>query len=112
MRRMTQKCALGGLVLTVLLATTASAQRPQLNVLMQEKLEHSQDLLEALIRTEYEEVERLARELVRVSEVSVWSSSQDPSYLNYASDFRETAEVLIEEAHQRTSTASHLATWR
>ena len=65
---------------------------------MRENLEHSQGLLEALVLADYATVERLATELIRVSEASTWSPSQETDYLHYALYFRETAAVLVEEA--------------
>ena len=107
MTRTTRSTVVGGLliglatvvaVLVTTPGTTASAQIPSLDSLMQQKLDHSQGLLEAMVLADFEGVERFANGLIQVSEVSDWSSSQEPEYLNYASDFRDTATVLIEEA--------------
>ena len=98
MKRTKRLVLLSGLLLTIVFGTTGSAQLPRLDELMREKLEHSQGLLEAVVLADYETVERLANELVRVSEASMWSPSQEPDYLHYALDFRETAGMLGEEA--------------
>lgn len=98
MKPLKRSVLLGGLLLTVAFGTAGSAQPPRLDDLMREKLEYSQGLLEAMVLIDYETVERLANELIRVSEFSVWSTLQEPEYLRYASDFRERAAVLIQEA--------------
>ena len=98
MKRPTQSVLFIGLLLSLLFSPGVSGQLPPLDALMNEKLQHAQDLLEAMILDDYEAVERLSNELIRVSEDSQWSPSQDPGYLRRARDFRETATTLIEQA--------------
>lgn len=98
MTRMKQLVLLSGLLLSLVFTATGAAQLPRLDDLMNEKLEHAQGLLEAMILEDYEAVERLSNELIRVSEASQWSPSREPEYLRRARDFRETATVLIEQA--------------
>lgn len=95
---MKRSVLLGGLLLMMLFGTIESAQLPRVDDLMREKLEHSKSLLDALVRADYEAIERLANELVRVSEASTWSPSQEADYLRHALDFREIAVILSEEA--------------
>ena len=87
-----------GLLVAPVLAGSGSVQSPRLDELMQQKMEGSQGILEALVTSDYESVERLAGGLVRVSEVSVWSESRAPEYLRFAGNFRSAAETLAEEA--------------
>ena len=46
-------------------------------------------------------MERIAGELVLLSEASTWSPLQTPQYLHHAADFREAARSLAEEARAR-----------
>lgn len=92
---------LGLVLLTVTFTTTGSAQLPRLSELMQQKLEHSQELLAAVVLGNHVGVERYANELMLISEASTWSPLQTPEYLHYASAFRESTETLIEEANAR-----------
>lgn len=92
---------LGLVLLTVTFTTTGSAQLPRLSELMQQKLEHSQELLTAVVLGNHVNVERYANELMLISEASTWSPLQTPEYLHYASAFRESTETLIKEANAR-----------
>ena len=98
MKRPTRSVLLVGLLLSLVFSRSAAGQLPRLDDLMDEKLQHAQELLEAMILDDYEAVERLSNELIRVSEDSQWSPSQDPAYLRRARDFRETASALIVQA--------------
>ena len=100
---------LGLVLLTVAFSTTGSAQLPRLGELMQQKLDHSQQLLAAVVLGNHVNVERYANELVLISEASTWSPLQTPEYLHHASDFRETANSLIEEANARNIDGVSLA---
>ena len=101
MRTWKRTTGLGLVLLTVAFSTTGSAQLPRLNELMQQKLDHSQQLLTAVVLGNHVNVERFASELILISEASTWSPLQTPEYLHYASDFRESAGALIEEAKAR-----------
>ena len=98
MKQSTRSALLIGILLPLVFSPSVSGQLPRLDSLMEEKLEHAQDLLEAMILADYDAVERSSNELIRVSEDSQWSPSQDPGYLRRARDFRETANTLIEQA--------------
>ena len=100
---------LGLLLVTVMFTTTGSAQLPRLSELMQQKLEHSQALLAAVVLGDHVGVERYANELMLISEASTWSPLQTPEYLHYASDFRESTSALIEEANARNLDGVSLA---
>ena len=100
---------LGTVLLTVALSTTGSAQLPRLGELMQQKLDHAQQLLTAVVLGNHVNVERYANELVLISEASTWSPLQTPEYLHYASDFRESANSLMEEAGARNLDGVSLA---
>lgn len=101
--------ALGLILLTVAFSTTGSAQLPRLSELMRQKLDHSQQLLAAVVLGDHVDVERFAHELVLISEASTWSPLQTPEYLHYASDFRESANTLIEDAQARNLDGVSLA---
>ena len=98
MKRPTGTVLLIGVLVSMVFSPSVSAQLPRLDALMDEKLEHAQDLLEAMILGDYQAVEQSSSELIRVSEDSQWSPSQDPEYLRRARGFRETANALIEQA--------------
>jgi cytochrome c556 len=109
MTRTKRSVLLTGLLLTIVFTLTGSAQLTRLDELMRQKLEHSQGLLEAVVLADHVTAERLANELIRLSDVSIWSPLQTPEYLHYAADFREAAKVLIAEAGARNIDGVSLA---
>ena len=78
-----------------------SAQLPNLNDLMRQKLGHGQNLLEAVVLGDHISVERYANELTLLSEASTWTSLRTPEYLQYAASFRDSSSSLVEEARNR-----------
>ena len=108
-KRNTQSTVLGIVLLSLAFGTSGSAQLPRLDDLMQEKLEHAQGLLGAMILNDLREVERLADELVQVSDASQWSPSQEPEYLRRARDFRASTAAIAEQARAGYSDGVALA---
>ena len=102
MTQPTRPVCMGALLLVLVAGTTiGSAQRPDLGELMRQKLDHAQALLGAVVLGDHAQVERIAGELVLLSEASTWSPLQTPQYLHHAADFREAARSLAEEARAR-----------
>lgn len=79
----------------------ASGQQANLKDIMQTKLEHGQGLLRAVVLGETAAVQMHANQLTLLSEASTWTPLRTPEYLRYASDFRETATQLRDEAENR-----------
>ena len=90
--------ALTGIVLLLTAVTPSSGQLPRLDELMQQKLDHTQGLLEAVVLRQHITVERHARELLLLSGASTWTSLQSDEYMRYAFDFQDTAQELAESA--------------
>lgn len=101
--------AVGALLLSLAATTSGSAQRPGLDELMRQKLNHAQALVGAVVLGSHGPVERAADELLRLSEASTWSPLQTPQYLHHASVFREAARSLAEEARARNTDGVSLA---
>ena len=98
----TRPVCMRALLLVLVAGTTiGSAQRPDLGELMRQKLDHAQALLGAVVLGDHAQVERIAGELVLLSEASTWSPLQTPQYLHHAANFREAARSLAEEARAR-----------
>ena len=90
------------IVFLALLSTHAgSAQQPNLGDLMQQKLQHAQNLLESVVLGDHTSVERFANELTLLSEASTWTSLRTLEYLQYASSFRDSSSRLVAEAQGR-----------
>lgn len=109
MRQRTRATLTAALLLIVALTTTGSAQLPSLGQLMRDKLDHAQDLLAAVVLGDHGRVERIANELVALSEASTWSPLQTVQYLRYAADFRGSAHALMEAAAERNTDGVSLA---
>lgn len=90
------------LIMALALGQTGSAQPPELDELMQRKLDNAQWLLEAVVMADHEAVERFTTELIRISETSLWSPWLEPDYGHYAVDFREAAGLVIDNAQDRS----------
>ena len=109
MKQRTRAAAAAALLLLLAAAATESAQAPSLGDLMRDKLDHAQALLAAVVLGDHGRVERLANELVLLSEASTWSPLQTVQYLHYASDFRESARSLADAAAERNTDGVSLA---
>ncbi len=88
-------------VLAMMSAQSGSAQLPDLDDLMRQKLGHGQDLLEAVVMGDHVSVVRYANELTLLSEASTWTSLRSPQYLQFAANFRDSARSLVDEARER-----------
>ena len=99
--RRTQSIVLASVLLLLIVTTPGSAQLPNLNELMRQKLEHAQHLLEAIVLERHTAIERYANELTLLSEASTWTPLRTPEYLNYAASFRDVAGSLQEAAQDR-----------
>ena len=109
MRQRTRATLTAALLLIMALTTTGSAQLPSLGQLMRDKLDHAQELLGAVVLGDHGRVERIANDLVALSEASTWSPLQTVEYLHYAADFRGSAHALMEAAAARNTDGVSLA---
>ena len=90
--------ALAGVALLLAAATPSSGQLPPLDVVMQEKLDRTQRLLEAVVLQRHVTVEHYANELRLLSDASTWTSLESSEYLLHALDFQDAADELMAEA--------------
>jgi hypothetical protein len=95
---MTPRLILALMMSLVAFTHVGSAQLPNLNEIMRQKLEHGQGLLEAVVLGQHVAVERYAYELTLLSEATTWTPLRTPEFLRYASRFRDSADSLMEEA--------------
>ena len=89
---------LTGVALLLAAATPNSGQLPPLDIVMQEKLDRTQRLLEAVVLQRHVTVEHYADELRRLSDASTWTSLESNEYLLHALDFQDAADELTAEA--------------
>jgi len=87
----------------VLLAATdpTGAQTTQLRTVMRVKLDHSQKILEAVVTSNWQQLDRESRELARVAQNPAWSVLKMPEYVRYSQAFLRATDDLIEAAKLR-----------
>ncbi len=93
---------LSGLCMVGLLTSlTLSQQSDSLPNIMDEKLEYSQQLLEAIIFEDFHAVEGIADELHLISELSSWDVIRSPEYTRRSLEFQRVANRLAEVAAEK-----------
>jgi hypothetical protein len=100
-----------GMVLGVILALGAmepSAQSRALKAVMREKLNNTQQLLEAVITADYAAMERYTDRLGRISytEIASWQAVAQPDYVGQAVRFLESVKGVREAAGQKNIEAA------
>ena len=80
----------------VLASGQSSAQNPTLRTAMRNKLAHAQQLLEAVVTSDYAAVGRSADALGRISETEVasWQAGARPEYVKQAMQFLRSVQAL------------------
>jgi hypothetical protein len=99
------------LAILVVAATAGSspfAQTRPLNAVMREKLEHSQRILEAVVTSNWDQLDREGRALARASQDPAWSVLQMPEYVRHSDAFLRATRDLIEAAKLRDLEAASL----
>ena len=78
-----------------------SSQGTRLRDVMQEKLEHSQQILSAVVTSNWVNLERHSLELLRLTEDPAWTAFMTPEYARYSGAFLQAVEDLVEAARRR-----------
>ena len=92
----------GSIVLTAVLGVSVSAdQAPPLQQLMREKLETSQQILAAVVTSDWLTLERLSDELARIANDPAWTVLTTSQYARYSTSFLRATEDLGEAARLR-----------
>jgi hypothetical protein len=100
-----------GLAILFVAATagvSSSAQTPRLHRVMRDKLEHSQKILEAVVTSNWDQLDREGRALARASQDPAWSVLKMPEYVRYSQAFLRATDDLIEAAKLRDLEAASL----
>lgn len=111
----TRSFALGlGVLFAWILLVPVFGQGPQkkesdVKELMQQKLKHSQKILEAIATNDFDNLSKHADELIILSKEAEWKVLKTPRYEAYSNDFRRNAESLIESAKEKNLDAAALA---
>jgi hypothetical protein len=70
--------------------------------LMQEKLKHSQRLLEGLATADFAKITQNAEELMRISKVAEWAAIKTPEYELHTNSFRQALETTMQKARAKS----------
>jgi len=97
------------LLFALLSVAAGPAQGPELTRIMHEKLDHSQKILEAVVTSNWVELEIHSRELERLNSDPRWMVLNSPEYARHSVAFRQAAQSLHEAAARRELEAAPLA---
>jgi hypothetical protein len=84
-----------------LAAATADAQSVQLQRVMRTKLAHSQKILEAVVTSNWTELEQHARALEALTKDPAWAVLMTPEYATHTKEFVKATDDLINAAKTR-----------
>jgi hypothetical protein len=97
------------MLLASLALTETSGQAPILSQLMRQKLEHSHGLLEAIVTSDWQALERHGRDLEAITENQAWRTLMTPRYARQSTTFLAAVQDLIEAAGRRDLETASLA---
>jgi len=104
--RITVKLGVAALIVAVAGGPASSAQAPPLNRVMRQKLDHAQQILGALVTSDWEQLERHGRELVRAAQEPAWAALKAPEYIRHSQAFLRATDDLIDAAKLRNIEAA------
>lgn len=104
----TIKLAVVLLLVIVTAASAPSAQTTRTKQVMRAKLEHSQKILEAIVTSNWQLLDRESREMALVVRDPAWSSAMMPEYVRYSDAFLRAMNDLTEAAKARDLDAASL----
>jgi hypothetical protein len=102
------RLGLGMLLVAIIAGSSSSAQAPRLNRVMRTKLDHSKNILEAVVTSNWDQLDRESRDLARLAQDPAWSVLKSPEYLRQSAAFLRATDDLIEAAQLRDLEAASL----
>jgi len=79
----------------------AVVQAPEVNTLMRDKLTHTQKILEAVVTSNWFELETQTREIEQLTNDPRWTVFKYPEYAKHSAEFMRAIRALHEAAAQR-----------
>lgn len=95
-------------LLVALAAVPALSQTVRLNQVMRVKLQRSQQVLEAVVTSNWLLLDRETRALATVTRDPAWSVLESPEYVRHSAAFLRATDDLIEAARLRDLEAASL----
>jgi hypothetical protein len=90
-------------------AGVAAAQTVAVSRLMRAKLEHSQQILGAVVTSNWAELQQHSEALQRIAQDPAWSVLTTPEYVRQTTAFLRASEDLVDAAKRRDGEAAPLA---
>jgi hypothetical protein len=108
MNRILQVVAAAFALTAAALAASRPAQVPSMSTVMRDKLENTQELLEALVTADYAAMDAAAMRLGRVTEAEIgrWQTPGDPEYTRQGVLFMTAVQGLREASMDRDAEAA------
>jgi len=103
------RLALAVLLAVITTGSTFSAQAPRLKTVMRAKLDHSQNILEAVVTSNWQLLDRESREMTRVIHDPAWQSLITPGLSRQSEAFLRATDDLTEAAQLRDLERASLA---
>jgi hypothetical protein len=102
------KVGLAILLVVIAGGSSSSAQTSRVNKVMRAKLDHTQRILEAVVTSNWQQLDRESRELARATQDPAWSVLKMPEYVRHSGAFLRATDDLIEAAKLRDLEAASL----
>lgn len=96
------------LLLAVASGFPSSAQTPRVSKVMRAKLDHTQKVLEAVVTSDWQQMDEHSRALARLTQGPDWYVLRMPEYARQSEAFARAADELIEAAGLRDLEAASL----
>ena len=94
--------AAGAIAVVAATGALSGSQDPDIDQIMQRKLDHAHAILEALIVEDYETLEDSATSLQKLSEQAEWFVLQTPEYTQRSAGFRQAVLEIQASAKDRS----------
>lgn len=78
-----------------------AAVADELDDFMRAKLVHSQNVVEGLVRGDFDKIAKGAQEMSLLSLAETWQVLQTPQYIEFSKKFRNSANALSESARKK-----------
>jgi hypothetical protein len=99
---------LGTLLLAVASGLPSSAQTPRVSKVMRAKLDHTQKILEAVVTSNWQQLDTESRALARLTQGPDWYVLKMPEYARQSEAFVRATDELIEAASLRDLEAASI----
>lgn len=102
------RCAVVALIAATGGGPPLAAQTQQLKQVMRAKLDYSKDILEALVTSNWQQLDRASRQMAAVTENPAWRVLTMPEYIRQSDAFLRATDDLIDAAQRRDLEAASL----